>query len=172
MRVTNLIKLCLTAAAVLTAGAALSRSDDYSQPINVVSAEQLADLKANKIIFSGDVVATQGSMEINADKIEVTRSADGKLKSIVAYGKPVTFQQILDNGKPIHTRSSTLSYLPENSLVVLSGKATIWQDESSMTGERIEYNIKTQRMRANNAASQGGRVSSTFVPAELQGAGK
>ena len=91
MRVTNLIKLCLTAAAVLTAGAALSRSDDYSQPITVVSAEQLADLKANKIIFSGDVVATQGSMEINADKIEVTRSADGKLKSIVAYGKPVTF---------------------------------------------------------------------------------
>lgn len=172
MHVTNLIKCSLTAAALCCAAGAFAKSDDYSQPINVVSQEQLADLKANKIIFSGEVEATQGTMRINADKIEITRSADGKLESIVAYGKPVTFRQTLDNGKPIHTRSSTLSYLPNQSLVVLQGKATIWQDESSMTGERIEYNIQTQKMRANNAAGQGGRVSSTFVPAEFQGDNK
>ena len=121
------------------------------------------------MIFAGDVVATQGTMEIKAEKIEITRGDDNKLESIIAYGQPVTFKQILDNGKPIHTRSATLSYLPKQSLVVLSGKASIWQNESSMSGERIEYNIVTQKMRADNASRQGGRVSSTFVPAELSG---
>lgn len=171
MRIMNLIKLLVAAAVLASAGSAAARSSDYSQPVNVVSAEQLADLKTNTIIFAGDVVATQGSMEIKADKIEVKRGSDGKLDSVTAYGKPVTFRQILDNGKPIHTRSARLSYLPRRSLVVLSGKATIWQDESSMSGERIEYNIQTQKMKANNATSQGGRVSSTFVPAELNNAG-
>lgn len=170
MRVMNLIKKA-AAAAVLTAAVinpAAAGSDDYSQPINVVSEEQLADLKANKVIFSGHVVATQGTMRINADKVEITRDSAGKLESIVAYGQPVTFEQILDNGRPIHSRSSSISYLPKQSLVVLQGKATIWQDENSMSGERIEYNIQTQKMRANNAASQGGRVSSTFVPSDFK----
>ncbi len=170
MRVMNLIK-GTAAAAVLTAGlitSAAAGSDDYSQPINVVSEEQLADLKANKIIFSGNVVATQGTMRINADKVEITRDSSGRLESVIAYGHPVTFEQVLDNGRPIHSRSSSISYLPRQSLVVLQGKATIWQDESSMSGEYIEYNIQTQKMKANNASSRGGRVSSTFVPAEFK----
>ena len=166
-RAMNLIKLSFLLLCTVSANS-FGKSDDYKQPINVVSEQQLADLKANKVIFEGDVVATQGTMEIKADKIEVTRGSDSKLESIIAYGHPVTFQQILDNGKPIHTRSSTLSYLPKQSLVVLNGRATIWQNESSMTGERIEYNIVTQRMRADNAATQGGRVSTTFVPSELE----
>ena len=156
--------------ALILAGCALSAQalqSDYSKPIDVVSEQQMADLKANRIVFEGNVEATQGTMKIKADKVEVERAADGKLKSIVAYGNPVTFEQTLDNGKPIHTNSRTLSYLPQQNLVVLSGRATIWQGESRMTGERIEYNIPPQRMRAENQRSQGGRVSSTFVPAEL-----
>lgn len=156
--------------ALILAGSALSAQalqSDYSKPIDVVSEQQMADLKANRIVFEGNVEATQGTMKIKADKVEVERAADGKLKSIVAYGNPVTFEQTLDNGKPIHTNSRTLSYLPQQNLVVLSGRATIWQGESRMTGERIEYNIQTQRMRAENQRTQGGRVSSTFVPAEL-----
>lgn len=166
----NTLSLSLILLALLAGSmTAQARQDDFKQPVNVVSREQMADLKANTIIFDGEVVVTQGTMEIHADKIEIKRGTDGKLQSVEAYGSPVTFRQILDNGKPIHTRSSTLSYLPVQSLVVLSGKATIWQGESSMTGERIEYNLQTQKMRANNAAGQGGRVSSTFVPAQLQG---
>lgn len=107
------------------------------------------------------------SIKLNADKVEVTRNAQGALESIIAYGKPVTFEQQQDNGKYIRGRANTVSYLPESTQVVLQGRATIWQGESSMTGERIEYNIATQRMRAATQ-SQGGRVSSTFVPADFK----
>ena len=52
---------------------ALALESDYSKPVNVLSVEQFADLKANKVIFSGNVVATQGTMKITADKVEITR---------------------------------------------------------------------------------------------------
>ena len=86
--------------ALILAGCALSAQalqSDYSKPIDVVSEQQMADLKANRIVFEGNVEATQGTMKIKADKVEVERAADGKLKSIVAYGNPVTFEQTLDS---------------------------------------------------------------------------
>lgn len=148
---------------------AFALESDYSKPINVLSVEQLADLKANKIIFSGKVVATQGTMEITADKVEITRDENGNLKSVMAYGSPTTFKQMMENGKMINSRSATINYEPAKSLIVITGKATVWQGESRMTGERIEYNVQTQTMRANNKTnSQGGRVSSTFVPSDFQ----
>ena len=119
--------------------------------------------------FSGNVVATQGTMKITADKVEITRDDEGKLKMVTAYGSPTTFEQMMENGKPIHSRSATINYEPNKNLIVLTGKATVWQGESRMVGERIEYNVKTQTMRANNKTkSQGGRVSSTFIPSDFQ----
>ena len=164
-RIITLISL-LALSFFLTKAYALK--SDYTKPINVVSKEQVADLKKNKVIFDGAVHVTQGSMEIKADRIEVLRGKDGKLSSIKAYGSPVTFKQKLDTGKIFHTRSSTLSYLPKDTMIVLEGKASIWQGESRMEGERIEYNIQTQKMRAHNKKTQGGRVSSTFIPAQLK----
>ena len=148
---------------------ALALQSDKEQPINVESQEQSADLQANKLVFSGDVIATQGTIKLNADKVEVTRNgATGALDSIVAYGSPVAFEQQQDNGRYLKARASTISYLPNSSKVILQGRAVIWQGESRMTGEYIEYNLSTQQMRANNNNSQGGRVSSTFVPSEFK----
>lgn len=146
---------------------AYALKSDQDQPINVESIEQSADLQANKLVFSGDVIASQGSIKITADKVEVNRNTNGSLKSIIAYGSPVTFEQKQDNGSYIRSRSTTLSYLPNDTKVVLQGRVVIWQGESKMTGERIEYNITTQKMHAYNNNSQGGRVSSTFVPSDF-----
>lgn len=166
-------KLAAQLTAVVLASSCLSLpayalKSDQEQPINVESVEQSADLQANKLVFSGDVIATQGSIKITADKVEVNRATNGSLKSIIAYGTPVTFEQKQDNGKYIRSRSTTLSYLPNDTKIVLQGRVVIWQGESKMTGERIEYNITTQKMHAYNNNSQGGRVSSTFVPSDFK----
>ncbi len=154
--------------AVMLPGSALALKDDTKQPINILSVEQVADLAKNELTFIGNVTATQGSMKIDADKIEIKRNDEGKLQSIIAFGSPATFEQLMDNGKTIKSRSSTISYLPGSSDVILQGKVTVWQGESQLSGERIEYNVTTQRMRAENAKSQGGRVTSTFIPSELK----
>lgn len=142
--------------------------DDADQPLQVVSVEQIADFDSNKAIFIGNVVATQGSIEVHADKAELTRNIDGNLKEVKAYGKPATFKQLQDNGKIIHSQSSIIQYLPEKNLLILIGRATIWQENSHVDGERIEYNTLTKQLKASNENSQGGRVQSTFIPQELK----
>lgn len=167
MQLTILRSAAILVTCAFLASPVFALKSDNSQPINVESNEQSADLQANKLLFSGNVVATQGSIKLTADKIEVTRNTNGSLKSIIAYGNPVNFEQQQDNGRYVKARSSTLSYLPEETKIVMQGRASIWQGESKMSGERIEYNISTQKMRAYNNNSQGGRVSSTFVPADF-----
>lgn len=167
MRLTILKLLAISLTTVFTCNTSWALKSDQSQPINVTSLEQSADLQANKLLFSGDVQATQGTIKLNANKVEVTRNSNGTLKSIVAYGNPVKFEQQQDNGRYLKANASTLSYFPDETRIVLNGRATIWQGESKMSGERIEYNINTQKMRAVNNNAQGGRVSSTFVPSDF-----
>ncbi|MCR5536472.1 MAG: lipopolysaccharide transport periplasmic protein LptA [Succinivibrio sp.] len=158
------LALCLSLCNIVSSWAL---STDKDQPIHIESKEQLADMKANKVIFSGSVKATQGSIELLAEKAELTRDASGELKSVQCYGKPVTFKQVQDNGKTIRSQSSVLEYLPLQHEVILSGKATIWQDGSHVDGERIVYNLKTEKMKASNANTQDGRVHSTFMPSDF-----
>src|SRR5574344_987925 len=142
--------------------------EDSAKPLNVVSQEQLADFNSNKAIFIGNVIATQGSIEVKADKAELIRNKDGKLQEVKAYGKPATFKQLQDNNKVIRSQSAIIQYIPEKNLVILIGRATIWQDNSHVNGERIEYNTITKQLKASNENNQGGRVQSTFIPQELK----
>ncbi|MGN0902237.1 MAG: lipopolysaccharide transport periplasmic protein LptA [Succinivibrio sp.] len=147
---------------------AAALDNDTEQPLNVVSTEQIADFNRNKAIFIGNVVATQGSMELHADKAELTRDEKGELKDIKSYGKPTTFKQLQENGKEIRTKSAIIEYYPQKNLLILIGRATIWQGNSHVDGERIIYNTLTKQLKATNENSQDGRVQSTFIPQELR----
>lgn len=163
-RKTKLVLLMIA----LASQSAYALKDDTEQPLNIISKEQIADFESNKAIFIKDVVATQGSMELHADKAELTRNSKGELQEVKAYGKPATFKQLQDDGKLVHSQSSIIQYLPEKNLLILIGRATIWQDNSHVDGERIEYNTVTRQLKASNENSQGGRVQSTFLPQELK----
>lgn len=141
---------------------------DASQPLNITSKEQIADFNNNKAIFVGEVIATQGSIEIHADRAELTRNKNGELKEIIAYGKPTTYKQTQDNGKVINSRSSIMRYVPADNQIILIGRATIFQENSHVNGEKIVYNTVTKQLKASNGNAQDGRVQSTFVPNELQ----
>ena len=61
--------------------------------------------------FTGNVIVTQGTIKINADKVVVTRPGgeDGK-EVIDGYGNPATFYQMQDNGKPVKGHASQMHY--------------------------------------------------------------
>ncbi len=143
-------------------------TSDRDQPVNISSEEQIANLESNKAIFIRNVVATQGSMELHADKAEVLRDENGELKEIHAYGNQATFKMEQDNGKIVRSRSAVIDYYPQKSLVILTGKAIVWQDDSHVNGEKIEYNLQSRRIKATTNASRGGRVHSTFIPSQLR----
>ena len=90
---------------------ALAVTGDTDQPIHIESDTQSLDMQGNVVTFTGNVVMTQGTIKINADKVVVTRPGGEQGKEIIdGYGNPATFYQMQDNGKPVKGRASHMHY--------------------------------------------------------------
>ena len=166
---TNKLSLKLALAGSLLAASlpAMALTGDTNQPIHIESDQQSLDMQGNIVTFTGNVVVTQGSIKINADKVVVTRPADQKGKEVIdGYGNPATFYQMQDNGKPVKGRASKMHYELANDFVVLTGNAYLEQLDSNIKGDKITYLVKEQKMQA--FSDKGKRVTTVLVPSQIQ----
>ncbi len=147
---------------------ASAKQSDFKEPINVTSNKQVAELSDNKVTFLEDVVITQGTILIHADKVVVTRDASGEVNQVTAYGNTATFDQVMDNNKPIHAEALTITYYVKKQDIVLTSKAFIQQENSKLSSDKITYNIERERMEAESGKTQGGRVTTVFIPDQLK----
>ncbi len=105
MKPLNLSLLAL----ILAAPQALALKSDTQQPVYINSDTQQVDMKSNQVIFNGDVSLKQGSINIDADKIVVTRDQKTEtINKIQAFGKPAKFSQLMDDGKTISAQANEL----------------------------------------------------------------
>jgi len=147
---------------------ALAVTGDSEKPVNIDSVNQALDLQGNVATFNGNVIVTQGTIKITADKVVVTRPGGDSNKTIVdAYGNPATFYQMQDNGKPVKGHAAKLHYELANDFVELTGNAFIEQQDSNIKGDRITYLVKEQKMQAYSQG-QSKRVTTVLVPSQLQ----
>lgn len=143
-------------------------NSDSQQPLHSESLNQSLDLQKNTTTLTGNVIVTQGSIKITSDKMVITRPDGDNNKTIIdAYGKPATFYQMQDNGKPVEGHALHLHYELSKDLVELTGDAFIKQLDSSISGHRINYLVKEQKMQA---LSENGktRVTTILIPSQLQ----
>ncbi|APG20131.1 lipopolysaccharide ABC transporter substrate-binding protein LptA [Kosakonia radicincitans DSM 16656] len=169
---TNKLSLNLVLASTLFAAAlpAFAVTGDTEQPIHIDSDQQSLDMQGNIVTFTGNVVVTQGTIKINADKVVVTRPGGQQGKEIIdGYGNPATFYQMQDNGKPVKGHALQMHYELEKDFVVLTGKAYLEQLDSNITGDKITYLVKEQKMQA--FSDKGKRVTTVLVPSQLQDKG-
>lgn len=139
-------------------------SSDRSKPINISSDSQSLDLKNNHITFIDNVVITQGSVKINADRVHVEKTNKGE--KIKANGSPVYFEQLLDDGKLIKGTALQASYNVITQQLELSGNSHIISGQSSIKANNINYNIAKQEL----VATKGGknRVRTIIEPNEFK----
>lgn len=166
---TNKLSLKLALAGSLLAASlpAMALTGDTDQPIHIESDQQSLDMQGNIVTFTGNVVVTQGTIKINADKVVVTRPADQKGKEVIdGYGNPATFYQMQDNGKPVKGHASKMHYELQNDFVVLTGNAYLEQLDSNIKGDKITYLVKEQKMQA--FSDKGKRVTTVLVPSQIQ----
>jgi lipopolysaccharide export system protein LptA len=166
---TNKLSLKLAIASALLAASvpALALTGDTDQPIHIESDQQSLDMQGNIVTFTGSVVVTQGSIKINADKVVVTRPGGEKGKEVIdGFGNPATFYQMQDSGKPVKGHASKMHYELQNDFVVLTGNAYLEQLDSNITGDKITYLVKEQKMQA--FSEKGKRVTTVLVPSQLQ----
>lgn len=151
-------------ACLMVSAPALALSTDSEQPIYIDSDSQQLDMQSNKVTFAGDVKLKQGSININADRIIVTRDpADGAIKEIEAFGQLTTFSQLTDDGNTLYGEAEELNYNMRTDELLMLKRAMLSQDGSQISGEKIRYKISQQKLIADGAQS-GGRVSTVLQP--------
>ena len=142
----------------------LALPGDNQLPINIQSdrATQKTLEQGEKTEYFGNVVMTQGSLLIDADHI-IIHSKDRKVTMITAEGQPATFQQRSNPKKqPIKAWANSINYLLLTETVVLTDEANIEQAGATVSGNRIEYNIASEQVKAEE------KVNMVFVPASVQ----
>ncbi|OSN01874.1 MULTISPECIES: lipopolysaccharide ABC transporter substrate-binding protein LptA [Lonsdalea] len=146
---------------------ALALTGDTDQPIHIDSDQQSLDMQGNIVTFTGNVIVTQGSIKVQADKVVVTRPQGQQGREVIeGFGNPATFYQMQDNGKPVKGHSQKMRYELDKDNVILTGNAYLEQLDSNVKGDRITYLVKQQQMQA--FSDKGKRVTTVLVPSQLQ----
>lgn len=138
---------------------------DTDQPIDITSGSQSLDMENNVVVLTDNVLITQGSIKINANKVTITRQ-EGKKEKIEASGSPVTFQQTLDGGKPVNGKANAVNYDLNQEFLTLVGNAELKQLDSFIKAERITYDVKKQQLKATSGGKS--RVKTVLIPTQLQ----
>ena len=161
----KLIKSVLATTLLSMSLSAVALKGDTDQPINIDSGSQSLDMENNVVVFSDNVVITQGSIKINAAKVTITRQ-EGKKETIDASGSPVTFQQTLDNGKPVNGKGNSVHYDLGSEFLTLIGNAELKQQDSFIKANKITYDVKKQQLKATSGGKS--RVKTVLIPSQLQ----
>ncbi|KJY81403.1 ABC transporter substrate-binding protein [Vibrio galatheae] len=153
---------------LLLSSQAVALSTDQEQPVYIDSDSQQLDMQSNKVTFLGDVKLKQGSININADKVIVTRDPkDGSIQEIEGYGDLATFSQLTDDGKTLYGEAKELYYVMVDDQLTMIDQAMLSQDDSVIRGTKIRYKISSQKLIADGK-EKGDRVSTVLQPQAVQ----
>ncbi len=155
------VSLTLLAASLSFSPIALGKSSDRNQPMDVQADSTNALMEDNSdSTLNGNVVITQGTLEIKSDRAIIHRR-NGDIDKVTLTGSPVVMKQVNDNGEPMDAQASTIVYTLSSDLILLSGSVIINQPRGSMRGENVKYDLKTGRL---DGGGDGNRVSMRIMP--------
>lgn len=166
----SIVAPLLAAALALCATAALAEKSDREKEI-VVGADRLTADDANRTsTFEGDVVVTQGTMRITANKVTVKEDAD-RHKYYVASGAPVTFRQKRDNADEwVEGFAQRAEFDDRNDVLKLFNRAKVKSNQNEITGDFISYDMRKELAEVSGAApgtaapASTGRVKVIILP--------
>ncbi len=154
----------LAALALSTPLLSFALPEDNEQAIQITTDEVIRDEKTGQTIYRGNVLYIQGTIEIRADEITFYR-VDSEHDKIVAIGSPARMQQQPEpDSAVVHAQGDTIEYYRTEARIHLQDNARVEQDGSLVHGDRIDYFIKDQLIKANSDASDDQRRVRVVIP--------
>ncbi len=146
------------------AAPSLALESDSEQPIRIVADEALRDERTGLTVYRGNVQMDQGTIRIEADQVTIYRiKSEGD--KIVAEGSPAHMQQQPDpDSAPMHAWAGIIEYYRLEDRIHLRGDAVLEQDGSKVRGDRIDYYIEAQQVKATADESDGTRRVEVVIP--------
>lgn len=166
--------LALAALAFAASGHAVL--GDRDKPINFAGDSGDANMQARGGTLTGNVIITQGTLEIRADKIVFKQNADNSL-SATAYGNPVAFRQKRDGVDEYYEAyAQRIEYDGSQQLLELFDRALLKRGQDEIRSNYVSYNVGTELFKAEgrpgttpDPAGPGARVRGMFQPKSSEG---
>lgn len=138
-----------------------AKSSDRNQPIYLDSNNQEGVMDGNSTnVWTGNVTLKQGSLDIAAQRAELTQR-DGDPSKAVFTGSPVKLRQQQDDGTWMDATANRIEYDMSTETITLIGNYTVKSPRGSNSGQRMVYNTKTGNMQSGG---DGTRVKTVIQP--------
>ena len=136
--------------------------EDRKQPINLEADKGSYNQRTGVSVYQGNVVVTQGTMKLVADEATVYFK-NGEFEKMHATGTPSELRYKPTHDKPwIDGVGDEVRYNAVTAKVVVIGNARFVQGKDIFEGDRIEYDLSTDIVRANSR--QGERIKIILQP--------
>lgn len=146
-----------------TAIHALTRLPEPNAPLQIRADKATIEQTSRQAIYLGNVILTQGSRVLHADKLEVKQDSQGRWDVIRATGNPARFTGNLDtNSQPVYGTAKTIYYYPDKQLVILEGGAVLEHEKDKFQGPTLSYEIDKRIISATKQSDE--RPTITIQP--------
>jgi lipopolysaccharide export system protein LptA len=161
-------------AVVLQAPCARAEKADRDKPINYQADSGDVNYQTKIGTLLGNVILTQGTLTIHADKIVFHQNPDNSV-SASAYGNPITFREKRDNVNEYYEGvAQRAEYDGQKRFLELFDRALLRKGTDEIRSNYISYNAETEFFKAEGrpdsrpaAAGEpplGARVRGVFQP--------
>jgi len=169
---TNRFRLPLFCAALLSlAQPSLAERADRTKPVNIEANKVTVNEKQMRHVFEGNVVLTQGTLQIKGDQVVVTQDGEGFQKGVaIGQNRLATFRQKRDGtGEYVDGEAQRIEYDGKTQKTYLFNNAYVVSGKDEVRGQYIEYDGFTGQYIVTNsgsprASSGGGRVRAVIQP--------
>lgn len=163
----NNLKKIAAAALMLACTSVFALPEDREQPIHISADSASIDDKTGITSYKGSVNIRQGSLEIDAAKVEMHRGSEG-VEKIIATGrknKQARFRQQSAKSEPYtDAEGNRLVYLVDKQTITVTGNAFVQQGSDKFSGEKIVYDIDKSIVNAFGGKKGKGRVQMVIQP--------
>lgn len=159
---------------VLAPGMSWAEKADRGKPMTIEADKpSTVDMNRQIVVFAGNVVITQGTMRIEADRVEVRDGAGGQRTAVATAGagKLATFRQKRDGvDETLEGRAARIEYDSRADVVRLIGDAQVRRLRGGTPADEITGNLITYDNGAELFSVQGGtsategRVRAVLTP--------
>jgi lipopolysaccharide transport protein LptA len=126
-------------------------------PMNVAAERVVYDTEGRVATFRGGVTATRGDLVLKAPRLQTRLDEEGRIRSAVSGGGPVTVVQGERRG-----RAKKATFVGAKNTLVLEGDPTVTERESTLTGDTITFHLAEDRVEVE-------RPRASFPLKEAQG---
>lgn len=165
--------LSLAVAFLAAAPLAHAEKADRNKPINYSAESGDVNIQTKVGTLTGNVVITQGTLTIHADKVVFRQNTDNTL-SATAFGNPVSFRQKRDGVEEYYEGFAQRGeYDGSKDLLQLYDRALLRRGGDEIRSNYISYDTATELFKAEGRASttpgqeadkSGARVRGVFQP--------